>query len=101
MLTADADGLGPGMASGNGVVVKLWDFGKNVWTDVATTMGSATGMEQIEIDVATTPEVYVSTDGTVPVAITTRLPSTEAVSGRLDVDLIDGYLDLRAGVSLP
>jgi hypothetical protein len=97
----DADGLKAGAAQAGGVIVKLWDFAKNVWTDVATTAGSSSGIEAIEIDIASTPDVYVGTNGTVPIAITTRHPSTEAVSGRLDVDLIDGHLDLKPGVSLP
>jgi hypothetical protein len=99
--SADADGLGPGVAAGNGVLVQLWDFMQNAWIDMKTTTGSAGGIEDITIDVTTNPEVYVGPNGTVPISITTRHQATEAVSGRLDVDLIDGYLDLRPGVPLP
>src|SRR5262249_20601349 len=99
--SGDADGLGPGAIAANGVLVQLWDFSQSAWVDMKATMGSVGGMEDIPIDVTMNPEVYVGPSGTVPISITTRHQATEAVSGRLDVDVIDGYLDLRPGVPLP
>ncbi len=98
----DADGVGPGRARGFGVRVMLWDHDARAWTEVAVSAGAADGgIETLSIDVVDNPGRFVSPDGRVPITVVPSRPTTEGVNGRLEVDQIDGYLDLRAGVTLP
>ncbi len=98
----DADGLGPGRARGFGVRVMLWDHVARAWTEVAVSPGAGDGaIETLAVDVTNEPSRFVSPDGRVPITLVPSRPTTEALNGRLEVDQIDGYLDLRAGVTLP
>jgi hypothetical protein len=97
----DADGIAAGTALAGGVTVKLWDHQLERWEDVATIPHELGAMTEIPIEIVASPERFVSADGTVPLTITSRYPATEALSARLDVDLIDGRLELRSGVVLP
>jgi hypothetical protein len=98
----DADGIGRGNARRGGLSVRLWDHGASRWEEVvATDVEASNGIETIEIEVLQEPERFVSAEGTVPITIAPRHATTEAVDGRLEVDLIDGWIDLRAGVTLP
>lgn len=99
--SGDGDGLGPLATPAGGVVVKLWDHHSEAWTDVAVIAHAIGEMIDVPISISDNPERFVSLDGTIPLTITTRYPSTEALPARLDVDLIDGSLSLRPGVSLP
>ncbi len=98
----DEDGLGPSINPAGGVVVKLWDHNTSAWVDVAeetNTTGETSAL--ISIDLIDQPERFVSPQGTVPISIVTLHPATEAQEAELQVDLIDGYLQLRSGVTLP
>ena len=53
------------------------------------------------LGITQTPERFVSPQGTVPITVSAYRPATEILEGRLEVDLVDGYLDLRPGVTLP
>ena len=98
----DADDTAPGTARAGGVVVRLWDHAARRWEEVASTDGESNGgLATIEIEVLAEPERFVSPDGTVPITVAPRHATTEAVDGRLEVDLIDGSLELRGGVTLP
>lgn len=98
----DADELGPSRERGFGVRTLLWDHIAKAWVEVSSTTGAADGgLETIVVDVVEDPGRFVSQDGRVPITLVPRLPTTEVLNGRLEVDQIDGYLDLRAGVTLP
>jgi hypothetical protein len=97
----DADALGAGAVQSGGVVVKMWDHEIERWIDVATIAHPLTQMTEIPIVINSDAERFVSLDGVVPLTLTSLYPATEAVAARLDVDLIDGTLDLRSGISLP
>lgn len=98
----DADRLGPARDRGFGFDVRLWDHNARGWVEVTTTPGSADGgFETVEVDIGDNAERFVSTDGRVPITISPRYPTTVELDGRLEVDQIDGYIDLRAGVTLP
>lgn len=100
--TGDLDGLGGGTTLGGGVVVKLWDHEARRWVDVATRPMSPNGaVEELLIEVQDQPERFVSVTGVVPVTVVTLNPATEAIEAVLEVDQIDGQLELRPGVSLP
>lgn len=98
----DADGVGPNVAIAGGVVVKLWDHAARAWVDVANAdTNPDAGPVEITVRITDRPERFVSPDGVVPVTMTTRWPGTEAVPAQLDVDLLDGWMTMRAGVTLP
>lgn len=97
----DGDGVRPGTTRAGGFVVHLWDHRARRWDVLARSANTNVGFETLTIDVTNEPERYVGPTGQVPITITTAAPSTEAVDGRLEVDLIDGALELRAGVMLP
>lgn len=100
--TGTGEPEGGGTDTGAGVIVMLWDYNRRHWDDVATTTSiPASGGGTIEIDITDTPDRYVSPDGVIPVTISSRRPASEALTARLDVDLLDGYMDLRSGVTLP
>ena len=98
----DADGTGPGGVQAGGVQVLLWDHEAGRWDRVATTEGDPSApIASHQIDVTTAPARYIALDGTMPLTLISSVPATETVDARLEVDLIDGYLELRSGVSLP
>ena len=98
----DADGVGPASETAGGVAVSLWDADAGHWETVREQPHAAGAqMATISIDVTDAPARFVSLAGQVSVALRSLDPSTEAVDGRLEVDLIDGYLELAAGVALP
>ncbi|MEQ9495966.1 MAG: hypothetical protein RIT81_03885 [Deltaproteobacteria bacterium] len=98
----DADGVGPDVDIAGGVVVKLWDHVARAWVDVADADTDPEGdSETIMVRITDQPARFVSADGVVPVTVTTRWPGTEAVPAQLDVDLLDGWMTLRAGVTIP
>lgn len=96
--TGDGDGTGPNERTAEGVVVMLWDSGTRTWVEVGGTQAPG-GV--VEISVTDNPERFVLPTGVVPVTIRSRWPATEALDARLDVDVIDGALHLREGVTLP
>lgn len=96
----DADGPRPGQTRGGGFIVSLWDHQARSWVEMARSSTNV-GFESLNIDVTETPERFVSATGQVPITITTLATGTEAIDARLEVDLIDGALELRAGVPLP
>lgn len=89
----DEDGIGPGLAIGEGVEVLLWDYRQNRWTPMATTTSNAGNA--IALEVTVTPERFISPDGVLPIAITTRRPSSVEIASEVSIDLIDGFLTLR------
>ncbi len=98
----DLDGEGPGVRRGGGVRVWLWDHEVRAWQLMhSEARDPLTGLETIELSVAENPERFISPAGTVPVTVAPLFPATEVLEGRLEVDLIDGTLELRPGVSLP
>lgn len=98
----DADGLGPGNATGGGVSVVLWDYELARWIVVAQERLSATaGMTDILVNIEERPERFIAPDGRLALAIRSSSPATEARSARLEVDLVDGQLSFRPGVTLP
>ena len=96
--TGDGDGLGPSDALADGVVVMLWDSSSKGW--VTAGVPDPQDPTRILIDMPDA-ERFVLPNGVVPVTIRSRWPATELQSARLDVDVIDGWLHLRSGVTLP
>lgn len=102
MGSGDLDGVRDGSARGGGVRVMLWDHSAERWDEVhSAPRDPQAGMETIEVTVGDNPERYVGPNGTIPVTVAPLHPATEILEGRLEVDLVDGYVDLRSGVSLP
>lgn len=100
--TGDADGEGPGLRRGGGVRVWLWDHTASRWQQMhSQERDPLSGLETIELVVTDNPDRFVSSEGTVPITVTPLHPATEVLEGRLEIDLIDGQLDLRPGVALP
>ena len=98
----DGDSTGPRIEPAGGVIIRLWDHTASAWYEAA----QATNMPGEEpvllpIDIVDQPERFVSPQGTVPISITSMHPATEAQEAQLRVDLLDGYLELRSGVTLP
>lgn len=96
----DADGVGAGTERSGGVRLLLWDHDARAWQEVAASGGAPGSFDTITVDVRSDPERFVSPSGTVPITVVPVGPATELVDGRLEVDLIDGYLELRGGVAL-
>lgn len=96
--TGDGDSIGPNTDTADGVVVLLWDSSTRTWVEVGGAQGPS---GTVEISVTDNPERFVLPTGVVPVTIRSRWPATEALDARLDVDVIDGALVLRDGVTLP
>jgi hypothetical protein len=96
--SGDGDALGASDALADGVVVMLWDQAAREWVEA----GSPDPEDPSRIRVVLTSDVerFVLPEGVVPVTLRSRWPATEAQSARLDVDVIDGWLHLRAGVTL-
>lgn len=98
----DRDGEGPGVQRGGGVRIWLWDHNAQAWQLMhSADRDPLTGLEAIEISIAENPERFISPTGTVPITVAPLYPATEVLEGRLEVDLVDGTLELRPGVSLP
>jgi hypothetical protein len=98
----DRDGTNAGIDRFGGVVVSLWDHAARRWVEVASSsVEPNTDVAELSVEVREEPERFVSNDGTVPITVQPRYATTEAVDGRLEVDLIDGYLQLRGGITLP
>ncbi len=98
----DLDGLGPLTNLGGGVVVMLWDHQLRRWIEVASSMTPPEqGIVVLDVNVTERPERYITDFGVLPITIRSRLPATETRSARLEVDWIDGHMELRPGVSLP
>ena len=98
----DADGTGPGTARAAGIDVLLYDHEAERWVRVARTEpAESAGLETLRVEVTERPERFVGLRGAVPITLVPRAPATEAVDGRLEVDLLDGALELRSGVALP
>ncbi len=96
------DGLGPLTDLGGGVVVMLWDHQLRRWIEVASSMNPPEqGIVVLDVNVTERPERYITDFGVLPITIRSRLPATETRSARLEVDWIDGHMELRPGVSLP
>ena len=88
--SGDADGTGPAQASGDGVRVLLWDHPAQVWEEVASGPSGTPLTAEVPA-----PDRFVSSDGVVPVAISTAHPGTDATAGVLQVNQIIGQLRLR------
>jgi hypothetical protein len=100
--SGDADGVRAGLARGGGVRVSLWDHEARRWVEQhAAARDVQNGLEDIQLSITQNPERFVSPTGTVPMTIAAYRPATEVIEGRLEVDVVDGYLDLRPGVTLP
>jgi hypothetical protein len=91
----DADGTGPGTVLGDGIDVLIWDRTQQAWLSVGTATRTPSGQELITVDMTESPDRFVGDDGTVPISIRSKFPATEQLPARLDLDLLDGYLDLR------
>lgn len=100
--SGDADGVRPGVLRGGGVRVSLWDHDARAWVEMhAAARDHQAGFETVELSITQNPERFVSPTGTVPITVTSYRPATEVLEGRLEVDVVDGTLDLRPGVTLP
>ena len=98
----DIDGMGPLEDSAGGFAVLLWDTDAGHWEEVAAHAHAATAaMSTLAIDVTDGPARFISADGVVSIALRPLAHSTESVDGRLEIDLIDGYLELACCVDLP
>ena len=97
-LVGDGDGLGPGNNLTEGVTVMLWDQAAREW--VPAGMPDPQDPSRILVTMTQDVERFVLPEGVVPVSIRSRWPATEAQSARVDVDVIDGWLYLRSGVTL-
>lgn len=95
--SGDGDGIGPGSTTDGGAIVTLWNHESKVWEEVAVVDTPPAG-PPISIPVMITQNAarFVSADGVVPVAISPRYPATEEVGSKLEVDLVNGYLELSA-----
>lgn len=95
--SGDRDGVGPGSASGGGAIVTLWNHESKVWEEVAVVDTPPAGPPiSIPISITQNAARFVSADGVVPVSISPRYPATEEVAAKLEVDLVNGYLELSA-----
>jgi hypothetical protein len=98
----DADGTGRGTNTGGGFIVRLWDHRASRWVTVHDREEDpAAAINTHAIDVTESAERYVSAQGVLPIVVQARAPATEAVDGRLDVDMIDGFLELHSRVAVP
>ncbi len=93
----DGDGIGPRGLTAGGVEVHLWDRIAGRWDRHAADDGAPDGgFTTLEIHVAEAAHRYVSAEGAVPILVRSRWPATEDVDARLEVDRVDGHLELRA-----
>lgn len=98
----DADGVGPETEAGAGVSVILWDYERSAWEEVAgQILPPGSGMTLLRVRLDDRPERFVADSGELAVALRSAAPATEARSARLELDLFDGRLRLRPGVTLP
>lgn len=95
----DADGTRPRTELAGGVVVMLWDIEDRAW--VAFDDADPSTPSIVDIVVAANPERFVQPEGVVTMTVRSRYPATEALDAALEVDVVDGALYLRSGVSLP
>ncbi len=100
--SGDDDGPGGAATTRGGYRVQLWDHQARAWEQVAAVEHPLDAEPQpTEILVTQNPERFVGPTGVIPVVIVSTAPATLDIPARLDVDLLDGALELRSGLSLP
>ncbi|MFO0725482.1 MAG: hypothetical protein U1E65_16985 [Myxococcota bacterium] len=92
--SGDADGTLPKSDVGFGVDVAAWDAAAGRWVDV----GYLPNASPRTITLADQPQRFLSADGHLTLSLRAAAPATEAVPARLVIDVVDGAMELLAGV---